>query len=78
MTDTPKKLVVDIAAGTQQYIDLTSEEIAQLDADAAAYAEQKAAEEAATAAKAALKESAKAKLISGEALTSEEADVLVI
>jgi len=78
MTDTPKKLVVNLETGIQQYIDLTSEEIAQREADAAAYAEQKAAEEAAAAAKAALKESAKAKLIAGQALTAEEADVLVI
>lgn len=78
MTDTSKKLVVDLEAGTQQYIDLTPEEIAQREAYAAEYAEQKAVEEAAAAAKAALKESAKAKLIAGEALTAEEADVLVI
>lgn len=78
MTDRPQKLVVDLEAGTQEYIDLTDEEIAQREADALAYAEQKAAEDAAAAAKAALKDSAKAKLIAGEPLTAEEADTLVI
>jgi len=29
MTDTPKKLVVDIATGKQEYIDLTAEENAR-------------------------------------------------
>lgn len=78
MTDTPKKLVVDLEAGTQQYIDLTSEEIAQREADAAAFAAQKAEEEAAAEALAALKASAKAKLVAGQPLTEEEAATLVI
>jgi len=78
MTDALKKLIVDIETGTQQYVDLTSEEIAEREASVIAHSEQKAAEEAAAAAKAALKESAKAKLIAGESLTAEEADVLVI
>ena len=78
MSDVPKKLVVDLATGTQQYIDLTPAEIAQRDQDAAAAAEASAEREAAEAAKAALKEAAKAKLIAGEPLTAEEAAVLVI
>jgi len=78
MTDTPKKLVVDVATGVSQYIDLTTAEIAQRDQDQAAAAEAQAEREAAEAAKAALKESAKAKLIAGEPLTEEEAAVLVI
>jgi len=57
---------------------LTSEEIAQRDADAEAYAIRKAEEDAAAEAKAALKASAKAKLIAGQPLTAEEADVLVL
>jgi DNA-binding transcriptional regulator YhcF (GntR family) len=71
MTDTPKKLIVDVATGTQTYVDLTPEEIAQRDADNAAFvaaeAERVAAEEAANAAA----ESAKAKL-STLGLTPEE------
>lgn len=72
------KLISDVTAGTTQYVPLTDEEIAQREADAASFAEQKAAEEAAAAAMAALKESAKAKLIAGQPLTAEEADTLVI
>jgi len=78
MTDTPKKLVVDLATGTQEYIDLTPQEIAQRDQDAAAAAEAQAEREAAAEALATLKASAKAKLVAGEPLTEEEAATLVI
>lgn len=75
MTDTPKKLIVDVATGTQTYVDLTPEEIAQREVDAAAFvaseAERVAAEEAAQAAA----ESAKAKL-STLGLTPEEITAL--
>ena len=62
----------------QQVIELTAEEIAQRESDALAAAAQQ--EEAAQAAEAlaALKASAKAKLIAGTPLTAEEADTLVI
>ena len=78
MTDVPKKLVVDLETGSQQYIDLTPAEIAQRDQDAAASAEAEATRQAETEAKEALKVSAKAKLVAGEPLTAEEAAVLVI
>jgi hypothetical protein len=78
MTDTPKKLVVDLAKGTQEYVDLTAEEIQQRELDAISYATQKQEREAEEARITALKESAKAKLVAGEALTEEEAAVLVI
>jgi len=78
MTDTPKKLIVDLAAGTQEYVDLTPQEIAQRDQDAAAFAEAQAEREAAAEALAILKASAKAKLVAGEPLTEEEAATLVI
>ena len=78
MSDVPKKLVVNVADGTSQYIDLTPAEIAQRDQDSAAAAEAEAIREAEAEAKEALKESARAKLVSGEALTAEEAAVLVI
>jgi hypothetical protein len=78
MSDTPKKLVVNIETGIQQYVDLTPDEIAQRDQDIAAYAEQQAIREAEATAKEALKVSAKAKLVAGEPLTPEEASVLVI
>jgi hypothetical protein len=78
MSDVPKKLVVDVANGTSQYIDLTPAEIAQRDQDTAAAAEAQAIREAEAEAKEALKVSAKAKLVAGEPLTAEEAAVLVI
>ena len=78
MTDTPKKLVVDIAAGTQMYIDLTTEEIAQRAADETAHEIERAARVASDEAFAALKASAKSKLIAGQPLTEEEAATIVI
>jgi hypothetical protein len=60
MTD--KKLVVDVAKGTSQYIDLTPEEIEQRAVDAQAAAIEKAERDAAEAAKADAKLSAMAKL----------------
>ena len=78
MTNTPKKLVVDLAKGTQEYVDLTPEEIQQRELDAIAYATAQSEREAEQKAIETLKESAKAKLISGEKLTAEEASVLVI
>ena len=74
----PTKLIINCETGVQEEIELTDEEVAQREADAAAFAEMKAAEEAAAEAKAALKASAKAKLIAGQPLTAEEADVLVL
>lgn len=78
MTDTPTKIVVDCSTGEQQIVPLTAEEIAQREADAAAFAEEEATRLAAEEAKAALKASAKQKLIAGQPLTAEEADVLVL
>ena len=62
MTDTPKKLIVDLAKGTQEYIDLTPAEIAERDQMAADAAARKAAEDAAAAAAAEDKASAATKL----------------
>lgn len=76
MSDT--KIVVNCATGEQQILPLTSAEIAQRDQDAAAAAEAKEAREAEEARIAALKVSAKAKLVAGEPLTADEAAVLVI
>lgn len=74
----PTKLVVDCSTGETTEVELTAAEIAQREADAIAFAAQKAAEEEAAAAKEALKASAKAKLIAGQPLTEEEANVLVL
>lgn len=78
MSDTPMKLVVDLATGVTASIPLTPEEIQQRELDAIQAATDQAEREAADAAKAALKASAKAKLVAGEPLTAEEADTLVL
>lgn len=75
---TPTKVVVDCSTGETQILALTAEEIAQLEIDQANAEAERVAREEAEAARAALKASAKAKLISGEPLTAEEADTLVI
>ena len=76
MADT--KVIVNCATGETSIVELTAQEIAERDQMAAQAAEDQAAREAALAATAALKESAKAKLIAGDPLTAEEAAVLVI
>jgi hypothetical protein len=78
MSDTPKKLIVDLAKGTQTYVELTAEELQQRELDAIQHATEQAEREVAQAAKDALKASAKAKLVAGEPLTAEEAETLVI
>ena len=74
----PTKLVINCETGVQEEIELTDEEVAQRETDAAAFAAEQAEREAAAEAKAALKASAKAKLIAGQPLTAEETDVLVL
>jgi hypothetical protein len=71
MSNVPKKLVVDVAAGTQQYIDLTPEEIEQMAVDAQAAAIERAERDAVAEAKADAKLSAQAKL-AALGLTGEE------
>jgi hypothetical protein len=65
------KLVVNCATGEQQEIPLSEEEIAQREVDRLAYEEAEAARLAAEEEKAALKESANAKLLA-LGLTEEE------
>jgi hypothetical protein len=78
MATKPQKLIVDLAKGTQEYVDLTPAEIAEQDQRIAEFADMQAQREAEAERVAALKESAKAKLVAGESLTEEEAAVLVI
>ena len=78
MTDTPIAIEVNCETGEVVERPLTAEEIAQREADADAAATAEAERTAAEEALAALKASAKAKLISGQPLTAEEADTLVI
>jgi hypothetical protein len=65
------KLIVDCSTGVTTEVELTAEEIAQREADAAAAATRKAEEDAEKAATAAAKESANAKL-AALGLTAEE------
>lgn len=71
MTEVLKKLVVNCETGETTEVELTAEEIAQREADAAAFAEQQAAQEAEAAAIAEAKASAEAKLAK-LGLTAEE------
>lgn len=75
---TPMHLIVDLETGVERYVALTPTEIEQRELDAIAAATRKAEEDAAAQALAALKASAKAKLISGEPLTEEEAATIVL
>jgi uncharacterized coiled-coil DUF342 family protein len=74
----PIKLVIDCSTGTASEVECTDEEIAQMQIDAAEAAERRAAEVAAEEALAALKTSARNKLVAGEPLTEEEAATIVL
>ena len=71
----PTKLIVDCSTGVTTEVELTDEEVAQREADAAAFAIEQAEREATAAAKAAAKASAEAKLAS-LGLTPEEVAAL--
>jgi tagatose-1,6-bisphosphate aldolase non-catalytic subunit AgaZ/GatZ len=73
MSETLTKIVVDCSTGVVEELPLTAEEIAQREADAAAFAEQKAAEEA----EAAAKEAAKSELLAKLGITADEAKLLL-
>jgi len=72
MTDTPTKVIVDCSTGEQTVVPLTAEEIAQMEAQTAAFEAERLAAEEEAAAKAAAKASALAKL-AALGLTEEEA-----
>lgn len=76
MSDTPMKLVVDLAAGTHEYVPLTAEEIEQKEADAIAFEAERAAKEAAAEAEADAALAGKAKL-QALGLTGEEIAALI-
>jgi uncharacterized coiled-coil DUF342 family protein len=71
------KIVVNCETGVTETIELTPAEIAQLEADQAQAETDRAAAEAEASRLAALKTSAKAKLVAGEPLTTEEASLLI-
>jgi hypothetical protein len=72
----PTKLIVDCSTGEQTVVELTDEEIAQMEADRVAAEAQRAEQEAAEAAKAAAKASALAKLAE-LGLTLDEAKAVI-
>lgn len=76
MSEVLTKVVVDCSTGEQQVVPLTAEEIAQREADAAAFAAEQAAREAEAAAAAEAKASGIAKLLA-LGLTQEEAEALI-
>jgi formylmethanofuran dehydrogenase subunit B len=74
----PTKIIINCETGEETIIELTDAEVAEREALAAEAAVRKAEEDAAAEALAALKTSAKAKLVAGTPLTEEEAATLVI
>jgi hypothetical protein len=74
----PIKLVIDCSTGITSEVELTDEEIAQLEIDKANETARKTEEQAQAEALAELKTSAKAKLVAGEPLTAEEAATIVL
>jgi len=78
MSETLTKLVIDCSTGIEAIVPLTSEEILEREALHIAQEALRAEQEAAQAALGVIKESAKAKLIAGQPLTAEEANVLVL
>ena len=76
MSEILTKIVVNCQTGEQSVVPLTAEEIAQREADAAAFAAEQAAREAEAAAAAEAKASGIAKLMA-LGLTEEEAQALV-
>ena len=71
----PTKIIVDCSTGISTEVELTNEEVAQREADAAVFAARQAEQEAAATAKAAAKASAEAKL-AALGLTAEEISAL--
>ena len=69
------KVIVDCSTGETTIVPLTAEEIAQREADATAFAAEKAARDAELAAKEATRQSALAKL-AALGLTEDEAAVI--
>lgn len=76
MSETLTKIVVNCETGEQSVVELTAEEIAEREAMTIQHAEEQAQLQAEADAKEALKLSAKTKLIAGEPLTEEEANIL--
>jgi hypothetical protein len=78
MSETLTKLILDCETGTETIVPLTPEEIAAHEARQAEWETMMATRQEEETAKAAIKESAKAKLVAGEPLTEEEAAAIVL
>jgi hypothetical protein len=78
MSDTLTAVDINCTTGEVTERPLTAEEIAEREVAAAQSAERETAKAAAATALAALKASAKAKLVTGTPLTEEEAAVIVL
>ena len=74
----PTKVEINCATGVVSEVPLSDEELAQLEIDRANAQTDQTKREADAQALQALKDSAKTKLIAGEALTDEEASAIVI
>jgi hypothetical protein len=74
----PTRIEINCTTGVESIVELTDAEIAQIEADRVAAEADRVAREEAAETLAALKASAKAKLVAGTPLTAEEADTLVI
>ena len=74
----PTRIEINCETGIETIHELTDAEIAQMEADRVVAEARKAEEDAATEALAALKTSARAKLVAGTPLTEAEAATLVI
>jgi hypothetical protein len=71
------KIVVNCETGVTEELELTPEEVAEVEAAQAQSVIDQAARDAEATRLAALKTSAKAKLVAGEPLTTEEASLLI-
>jgi hypothetical protein len=74
----PTRIEINCTTGVESIIELTDAEVAELAVQAAEAEARKAEEDVKKEAHEALKASAKAKLIAGQALTEEEAATIVI
>jgi len=73
-----KEIFTNVKTGEVTEVEMTSEQEAQRTADAEAWEQEVTAKVQKINESVALKASAKAKLVAGEALTQEEADTIVI
>jgi hypothetical protein len=71
------KIIVNCETGVTEVVDLTAEEIAQLEADQAQAELDREAQVTEAARIEALKVSARAKLVAGEVLTADEAALII-